>query len=50
VKSARLVKGGGRVAVRQSGAGLSLDLPPVRDPYDTVIALELEPPSESKPD
>jgi len=43
VKSARLLKGGGPLAVQQSAATLTLTLPEAaaRDPYDTVIALEL---------
>jgi alpha-L-fucosidase len=44
VKSARMLKGGARVAVQQTPAGLALELPEgARDPYDTVVALELEP-------
>jgi hypothetical protein len=43
VKSARLLKGGGPLAVQQGAATLTLTLPEAgaRDPYDTVIALEL---------
>jgi hypothetical protein len=43
VKSARLLKGGGPLSVQQTAAGLTVALPEAgaRDPFDTVIAVEL---------
>jgi alpha-L-fucosidase len=41
VKRARALKGGAAVKVQESAGGLLVELPP-RDPYDTVIALELK--------
>jgi alpha-L-fucosidase len=40
VKGARALKGGA-VKVQETAGGLLIDLPP-RDPYDTVIAVELK--------
>jgi alpha-L-fucosidase len=43
VKSARLLKGGAPVVARQTAAGVSLELPEgPRDPFDTVVQVELE--------
>jgi alpha-L-fucosidase len=42
VKRARALKGGGAVKVEETAGGLGIDIPPAaRDPYDTVIALDL---------
>jgi alpha-L-fucosidase len=43
VKSARLLAGGRALAMQQAASGLTLTLPEAaaRDPYDTVVALEL---------
>ncbi len=41
VKSARRLGGGAPVAVQQTASFLTLSLPPARDAYDTVIAVDL---------
>jgi len=41
VKRARALKGGAAVKVQESAGGLLVEVP-LRDPYDTVIALELK--------
>jgi alpha-L-fucosidase len=41
VKQARALKGGAAVKVQEAPGGLLVELPP-RDPYDTVVALELK--------
>jgi alpha-L-fucosidase len=42
VKSARLLADGRPIVVQQTAAGLTVPLPAAaRDPYDTVVALEL---------
>jgi alpha-L-fucosidase len=41
VKSARLLKGGAAVPVRTAATGVTLELPEARDPYDTVVVVEL---------
>jgi alpha-L-fucosidase len=41
VKQARALRGGASVKLQETAGGLLIELPP-RDPYDTVIALELK--------
>jgi alpha-L-fucosidase len=43
VKSARLLADGRALTVQQTAAGLTVNLPDAsaRDPYDTVVALEM---------